>query len=253
MKRVPRVVRSRAGRISIAVAVVAAALVGMAAPAYAHHSVLSGSTECSDGQHVVTWTIRNISGVNLPMSVDSASATNGGHTYSVTGYANPVPDSATTSATSVLPGGSTGDVVLHVEASWSDGYNWSGDTSVPLEHNCMSSSTTTTEASTTTTAPTTTTTEAAPTTTVPQETTTSIEIEGSTTVPPFTVPPPVTATTVPDTPISGQATTSTAPPGAVTGNLPFTGGDMGFPIVFGLSLLGAGALLVARKRRAWSR
>jgi LPXTG-motif cell wall-anchored protein len=62
----------------------------------------------------------------------------------------------------------------------------------------------------------------------------------------------VTATTAPDTPVNGQATT-TVPPGSVTGNLPFTGGDMGFPIVFGLSLLGAGGLLVVRKRRAWSR
>jgi LPXTG-motif cell wall-anchored protein len=222
-----------------------------AAPAYAHHSVLSGSTECSDGEHVVTWTIENISGVNLPMTIDAASATNDGDNHTVTGYTSPVPDSDTTSATSVLPGGSTGDVTLHVEVSWPDDYTWSGDTSVELEHDCTPASSTTTEATTTTTEATTTTTGVTTTTAAPT-TSTTIGSAGSTTVPVFTVPPPVTATTT-DTPISGQATTTTAAPGAVTGNLPFTGGDMGFPILFGLSLLGGGTLLVVRKRRAWSR
>jgi LPXTG-motif cell wall-anchored protein len=153
----------------------------------------------------------------------------------------------------VLPAGSTGTVTLHVHSTWPDNVDYTDETSVLLEHDCMPSTTTTTEAPTTTTEAPTTTTEAPTTTTTEATTTTTIVIEGSTTVPPYTVPPPVTETTAPDTPISGQATTSTAPPGATTGNLPFTGGDAGFPIMFGLSLIGAGALLVLRKRRAWSR
>jgi LPXTG-motif cell wall-anchored protein len=252
--RVPGFVRSRAGRLSVAAAVVAAGVLTTAAPAYAHHSVLSGSTVCSDGEHVVTWTIQAMSVVDLPMTIDSASASNNGSTYAVTGYTSPVPDEQTTTATTVLPAGSTGTVTLYVHSSWSDGVQYSDQTSVELEDDCMPATTSTTEApaTSTTEAPTTTTTEAPPTSTTEATTTTTIFVEGSTTVPPFTVPPPESSTTTsPDTPISGQATTTV--PGAPVGSLPRTGSDFGFPIVFGLCLLGSGTLLVMRRRRAWSR
>jgi LPXTG-motif cell wall-anchored protein len=240
--------------VSVAAAVVAAAVLSTAAPAYAHHSVLSGSTECSDGEHVVTWSIQAVSVVHLPMTIESASATNNGTTYSVTGYTSPVTDGETTYATTVLPAGSTGTVTLHVHSTWPDNVEYTDETSVELVTDCQPGTTTTTAAPTTTTteAPTSTT-EAPTTTTEDSTTTTTIVIEGSTTVPPFTVPPPVGSTSTPPGPPITEQGTPTTVPGAVNGNLPHTGGDAGFPIVFGLSLLGAGALLVMRRRRAWSR
>jgi len=251
VKRVPGFVRSRAGRLAVAAAVVVVGVFTAAAPAYAHHSVLSGSTECYDGEHVVTWSIQAVSVVHLPMTIVSATATNNGNTYAVTGYTSPVNDGETTSATSVLPAGSTGDVTLHVYVTWPDDVDYTDETSVPLEDDCMPASTTTTEAATTTTEAPTTTTEAPTTTT--EAPTTTIVVEGSTTVPPFTVPPPESSTTTPPgPPITEQGGPTTAP-GAVTGSLPRTGGDFGFPIVFGLCVLGAGAMLVMRRRRAWSR
>jgi LPXTG-motif cell wall-anchored protein len=231
--------------------VVGVGVFATAAPAYAHHSVLSGSTECFDGEHIVTWSIQAVSVVHLPMTIESASAENNGVTYAVTGYTSPVDDGDTTTATSVLPAGSTGTVTLTVHSSWPDNVEYDDSTSVVLEDDCMPASTTTTEAPTTTTTEAPTTTTEAPTSTTEATTTTTIVIEGSTTVPPFTVPPPESSTSAP-TPISGQGTPTTAP-GAVTGNLPRTGGDAGFPVVLGLCLLGAGAVLVLRGRRAWSR
>jgi LPXTG-motif cell wall-anchored protein len=242
--------------VSIVAAVVAAAVLSTAAPAYAHHSVLSGSTACSDGEHVVTWSIQAVSRVQLPMTIDSAFATNNGTTYAATGYASPINDGDTTYATTVLPAGSTGTVTLQVHSTWPDGVQYTNSTSVELQHDCLPSTTTTTEATTTTTAPpTTTTTEATTTTTAPPTTTTTIEVAGSTSLPPFTVPPPASSTSAPP---PGQATSTlvaegTTVPAPVTGNLPHTGGDAGFPIVFGLSFLAAGGLLVVRRRRAWSR
>jgi LPXTG-motif cell wall-anchored protein len=223
-----------------------------ATPAYAHHSVLSGETSCSDGEHVVTWTIQAMSVVDLPMTIVSATATNNGSTYDVTGYTSPVEDEQTTTATSVLPEGSTGDVTLHVYVTWPDDVDYTDQTTVTLETDCHPATTTTTEAPTTTTTEAPTTTTEATTTTTEVNTTTSLGGQGSTTVPPFTVPPPESSTTTsPDTPITGQATTTVA--GGPTGSLPRTGSGLGFPIVFGLCLLGSGALLVMRRRRAWSR
>jgi LPXTG-motif cell wall-anchored protein len=250
---VPGFVRSRAGRLSVAAAVVAIGVFTTAAPAYAHHSVSSGSTECSDGEHVVTWTIQAVSVVDLPMTIESATATNNDATYAVTGYTSPVDNGATTTATSVLPAGSTGTVTLQVHSTWSDDVEYTDQTSVELEDNCMPASTTTTEAPTTTTTEAPTTTTEAPTSSTEAPTTTTIYVEGSTTVPPFTVPPPESSTTAPPGPQVTEQGGPTTVPGAVTGNLPRTGSDLGFPIVFGLCLLGAGALLIMRRRRAWSR
>jgi LPXTG-motif cell wall-anchored protein len=236
----------------VAAAVVAAGVFTTAAPAYAHHSELDGSTDCSDGEHLVNWTIQGISGNGLPMTIESAYATNDGGSYAVTGYTNPVDDGDTTIASTVLPEGSTGTVTLHVYSTWPNGRDDDNETSVELEDDCMPASTTTTEAATTTTTEAPTTTTEAPTTTTEAPTTT-IYVEGSTTVPPFTVPPAESSTTTtPPGPTVTQEGGPTTAPGPVTGNLPRTGGDAGFPIVFGLCLLGSGVLL-AMRRRAWSR
>jgi len=137
VKRVPGFVRSRAGRLAVAAAVVVVGVFTAAAPAYAHHSVLSGSTECYDGEHVVTWSIQAVSVVHLPMTIVSATATNNGNTYAVTGYTSPVNDGETTSATSVLPAGSTGDVTLHVYVTWPDDVDYTVETSVPADHHLI--------------------------------------------------------------------------------------------------------------------
>jgi hypothetical protein len=173
--------------------VVSAAVLGFAAPAYAHHSVLAGSTECFDGDHLVNWSIQAVSVVHLPMTIASANATIGGVTYPVTGYKPTIDDGETTHATTTVPGGTTGTITLHVHSTWPDGVTYDDHTSVDLITDCH---TTTTETTTTT----------ATTTTLPP-TTTTIGEQGSTT----TTQPPCTESTT--TTIGEQGSTSTTQPG----------------------------------------
>jgi LPXTG-motif cell wall-anchored protein len=118
--------------------------------------------------------------------------------------------------------------------------------------------TTTTTASTTTTAapapaPTTTmapapTTTAASTTTTVAPTTTT-EVHGVTSIATTTTSPaPTTTTTVR---VQGLVVSTTTRPAAAT--LPRTGSNTDFPAVFGLCTVIAGAFLVRRHGRAWSR
>jgi len=74
--------RSRKGRWALAAGVVVALLVGLTAPAYAHHANLSGQTYCASNDHVITWSIGN-SQSNLAMTIDSATATINGQSYAV--------------------------------------------------------------------------------------------------------------------------------------------------------------------------
>jgi LPXTG-motif cell wall-anchored protein len=261
---------------------------GLAAPASAHKAIVKGWTSCSDTNHVVIWSIGN--DFNTEMTINSATAQIGGQPVAVTGYTSPVGDQGTTSATSIVPGPTTGTITLTVHVSWPDRVTDTEQASVDLVTDCNhgSSTTTTTLPPTTTGAPTTTeaptttiappTTEAsstteAPTTTIAPPTTeasttteaptTSIGEQGSTTVPTggssttgpgetTTVPPG--ATTTMDTPITGLGGPTTVPPGATaTGNLPRTGSDTNYPLMFGVSCLAGGALLALRRRRAWTR
>jgi LPXTG-motif cell wall-anchored protein len=290
--------------------VVSAAVLGFAAPAYAHHSVLAGSTECFDGDHLVNWSIQAVSVVHLPMTIASASATIGGTTYPVTGYTPTIDDLETTYATTTVPAGTTGTITLHVHSTWPDGVTYDDHTSVELITDCNTTTTaTTTTTPTTTTLPPTTTTigeQGSTTTTQPpctESTTTTLGEQGSTSVP-VTVPEttgPTTTTqpmcnestttteatttttfgeqgstsvpvTVPETtsptgpptppPTTGppgaattfvQQDTPTSAPGAVTGQLPRTGNNSGFPLALGAGCLAAGGLLALRRRKAWSR
>ena len=50
-----------------------------------------------------------------------------------------------------------------------------------------------------------------------------------------------------------QQDTPTTLPGAITGQLPHTGSDSGFPLALGAGCLAAGGLLALRRRKAWSR
>ena len=245
VKRVIEIARSRTGRFGLVIGVAVAALLGFAAPAYAHHPVLSGFTTCSDGVHVVHWSIGN-SEANATMNIQTATATIGAQSYAVTGYSTPVGDSGTTSATTLVPGGTTGTITLTVNAVWSDNFTDTQSTSVDLISNCSTTTTAapsttqaptttaapttlppTTQAPTTTGAPTTTqapTTTAAPTTTVAStstlETTTSIGEQGSTTSSPSTTSAPTTTvapttTAAPSTTVA--ATTSIGPTTTVHG------------------------------------
>ena len=118
------------------------------------------------------------------------------------------------------------------------------------------SSTTTTQAGTTTTAPAPTTTAPAPTTTAATTTTpsapatTTTQVRGTTVVA-TTTPASTTTETIrrQGTTVVG-ATTTTMPAVAV---LPRTGSGSAFPLMFGLSSLIAGALLLVRQRGAEAR
>jgi LPXTG-motif cell wall-anchored protein len=265
-----------------------AALVGLSAPAFAHHSDASGETSCSDGSHTVTWSISN-SESDQQMTVVSATAVIGGQSYAVTGYASPVDNGGTTTATSTVPGGTTGTIVLTADVSWPDRYTAKATASVNLLSNC---STTTTQATTTTNcdcATTTTQREVTTTTTHHCECTTTTQPEVTTTTTHHCGCS--TTTTVPETTTTEQATTTTAAtttttevhelgsttifttttrPKATTtladassstvatttpvpGTLPFTGGNTNLPVIFGGLCIAAGAALAFRKRGAWSR
>ena len=132
--------------------------------------------------------------------------------------------------------------------------------------------TTTTQAVTTTTAaPTTTTTgatttTAATTTTMPATTTTTAyvtsttSVEGTTVVLPPTTQKVTTTTAAPTTTVREQGSTvpTTAPttttmPAVISTTLPFTGSSTTFPVIFGLSCVTAGGLLLLRKRSSLTR
>jgi LPXTG-motif cell wall-anchored protein len=216
VNRVFRLGRRRR-RVALLVGVIAAVIVGMALPAWAHHPILSGETECTNGDHVVSWTIEN-NQTDQAMTIDSAIAAMvpGGAEYPVTGYTSPVGNSGSTNATTIVPGNVTGTIELTVDASWPDGVTSTKDVSVELVDTCTSTSTTTTTAATTTTttAATTTTTVPETTTTVPETTTTVPET--TTTVPETTTTVAETTTTVPETTTTVPETTTTTVPETTT-------------------------------------
>ena len=203
MNRVFRVGRRRR-RVALVTGVVAAVILGLALPASAHSASLSGSTQCFNGDHLVTWHITNTSEISfLPMAVTSIDAKIGNTTYAVTGYTAPVAKGASTDGTSTVPGGVTGTITATLHTSWSDGVTDTDTASVTLQDNCVSSSTTTSTSTSTTTTTTSTTT-----TTVPETTTTTVPETTTTTVPETTTTvPETTTTTVPETTTSAPTTT----------------------------------------------
>jgi LPXTG-motif cell wall-anchored protein len=279
VNRVLGIARSRAGRVGLVAGLVATGVFALAAPASAHNAAVSGTTSCSDGTHVVHWTIGN--DWPTPMTIASATAKIGNQSYAVTGYANPVSMAGTT-ATSVVPGGTSGTITLSLHVTWSD-YQQSPTASVVLLSNC---STTTTQATTTTTYPVTTTTQHrcdcdttttqpvttttqhrcecettttlpettttvadSTTTTLPVTTTTDIHELGSTTIVTTTTKPkPHASTTV----AAQGSTVPTTQPIASDAVLPHTGSGTTLPAIFGGLCLALGAALALRKRSAWS-
>ncbi|HEX4493003.1 MAG TPA: hypothetical protein VH914_17490 [Acidimicrobiia bacterium] len=194
-------------------AIVAVSL-AIAIPAGAHTFAVTGSASCSDGSHLVTWSITN----DLPrkdMNV-SATAEAAGTAYDVSVVTNPVPGGGTTSATTVVPGAVTGDITITVVATWPDEFTRTETATVGLPTACSTT--------TSTTPPTTVT---SPTSTVPQS------VEGvSTSVVPSTTTP------------TGVEAAECGP-----GELACTGSDTGTPVAVGFGLLVVGAAMIAIRRR----
>ena len=207
-------------RGAVAVGFAAATITVLALPAWAHHPVLDGQTTCTNGDHVITWSIGN-SQPDLEMTIASATASLDGTTttYAVTGYVSPVAVSGTTSASSTVPGSTLGTVTLTVTGTWSDNSLTTRTTSVSLGAACPEETTTTTVAPTTTTteAPTTTTTEAPTTTTTEAPTTTTTEAPTTT-----TTEAPTTTTTEAPTTTTTEAPTTTVAPTTTTTEAPTT-------------------------------
>jgi len=234
------------GRVALRRSLVSAGLVvavvgGFAHAAWAWTPVLSGETTCSDSDHLVTWSIGN-SVSDSPMTIASASASVGNMQYAVTGYGAVVPGGGSTSATTTVPGGVTGTVVLTVQGTWTNGEAVTSSTHVVLEENCTttstaSSTTTSTESSTTTSVEVSPTSVVNTSTTIPESTT--VVTQGATVA--------TTSTTqVSSVTVAGVTATTAAP-----NRLPLTGSGGGWPPLVGATALGLGGALslVSRRRR----
>jgi len=195
----------------LGVAIVGASL-AFALPAGAHVGTVTGVASCSDGAHLVTWTITN--GQPRKAMTVTASASAEGVTYDVAVVTNPVPKDASTEATTVVPGGVTGTITITVVATWPDEFTKTITATVGLPDQCTPTETT------------------SPPTTVPPTTTpTSVGVSPSSIVP----------TTAP----AGVAGVESGP-----GALPNTGAsDTGAHVAIGLGLVAAGAGLMALRRR----
>jgi hypothetical protein len=269
MKRSARLGRRVLAVMSIAIGVI----VFTAGTAFAHYPVLSGTTVCAEGQHVITWSVWNNSGiVPDPMVLQGVTVTQGGVSVgTVAGFGNgtqlPAGIANLITGTTTLPGTMTGTVRLTVVGTYpgTTVANATRTADVVLVTNCVPSTTTTTTAPTTTTTAATTTTTA-PTTTTTAATTTTLA-PTTTTAPPTTVPtaPPTTAATVPQVSSTTAAPTSTAPtvvvsspgggggtpvPGS-SGQIAFTGSDSGPLLAVSIAaiLFGLVALAGATRRR----
>jgi len=176
------------------VGLVALNILARALPASAASLALSGTVVCNDGNHVITWTITNTE-PSITITITSAITAKDPLSYDVTGYAPILAPGATTQGTTIIPGSSTGGVVLYVYETWTDGSR-SEQTSLDLGDPCPA-------ATTTTTAKTTTSTALAPTTTAAVGTT--VAAAGSTVAPTTTVAAALPRTGSSSKPLAGLA------------------------------------------------
>ena len=130
---------------------IVAASFAIAAPAGAHHAMVTGVASCSDGSHLVTWTITNDLAKN-PMTVTATSIAEG-VAYDVSVVTNPVPDGGSTQATTVVPGIVTGTITITVVGTWPDEFSRTFTASVELPETCVPTETTVPPSSTTATTP----------------------------------------------------------------------------------------------------
>ena len=121
MNRVFRVGRRRR-RVALVTGVIAAVVLGLALPAYAHHVTVSGDTWCSDGSHEIQWSIAN-SESSHKMTIVTATAKIGSTDYGFVGGSidNSVVNffPATANPTTIVPGGVSGvTITLSVSVTW---------------------------------------------------------------------------------------------------------------------------------------
>jgi LPXTG-motif cell wall-anchored protein len=198
--------------------VVVAFLLAFARPAWAHTVAVTGTTTCSDGNHVVSWTIHNNeTAADRTLHIVSATATNAGTTYPVTGYDASIPPQGDSPASSTLPGGVTGTVTITVNVRWTDGFRNHATGSIELVSMCSPSTTTTPTSTPSTTQPSTSTTGGPPVTT------------GG-----------ISPSTAPGSPSSGVAGIQ-----AGSGSLPRTGSNSTDWTLVGLTAIAFGVLLLA--------
>ena len=185
------------------------ATLAFAGPAGAHHPAVTGVATCSDGSHLVTWTITN-SLARKPMTV-SATAMAEGVAYDVSVVTNPVPAGESTDATTVVPGAVIGSITITVVATYPDDFTKTISATVDLPESCVPTETT------------------APATTAPTPTSTGV------------APSSIVPTTGPAGVAGVESVPGTLPNTGAT--------DTGAHVVVGLALLMASAGLLALKRR----
>ena len=125
---------------SLVLLAIVAASFAIAVPAGAHRAMVTGVASCSDGSHLVTWTITNEQ-TKLPMTVTATSIAEG-VAYDVSVVTNPVPAGGSTQATTVVPGGVTGSITITVVARWPDGFTITVTATVELPDKCTPTETT---------------------------------------------------------------------------------------------------------------
>jgi LPXTG-motif cell wall-anchored protein len=196
---------------SLACLAIVAASFAIAAPAGAHRAMVTGVASCSDGAHLLTWTITNDQ-THKPMTVTASSIAEG-VAYDVSVVTNPVPAGGSTKATTVVPGGITGSITITVVGTWPDGFTRTVTATVALPEKCIPTETT------------------APPTTTPPTNATTTSVGG------------VTSTL-------GPTTTAVAGVECGPSTLACTGSSgTGSTVAVGLGLVAAGAGLVALRRR----
>ncbi len=253
-------------RALVMLVVIVGVLAATVGTAFAHFPVVSGTVVCTNGEHVITWSVwNNSAGTPDVMELQGVTVTQGATVVgTVVGFGNgtslPPGIANLITGTTTLSGTMTGTVRLTVIGTYPEttfpGLTRTAD--VVLPPNCIPT-TTTTVATTTTTAATTTTTVATTTTTTAPTTTTTVPAATTTaTTPPTTsaTVPQVSSTTAPTLPpVSGPGPGGGGgggnPVPGDSGRIAFTGSDTGPLVAISVVAIGAGmiALNWAGRRR----
>ncbi len=239
------IVQTRAGRVGVVAGVAVAAVIGSAVPAGANTGSVVTSQTCLRWSASVSLNNNVTAGhfVEVTSTIPGTTGIVDGH-YDTTG--NPGPVQIWHASGPAPSHGTVKLVILKPDRT----HDFSTSASLPKVDGCgptttTSTSTTSTSSSTSTSTSTTSTTSTTDTT--QPSTPTSVRETGSTGA-------PVTDTTVSTATVTlgvvgAPATTTTIGPTATaTGSLPFTGSGTVLPVIFGMSSIAAGALLLLRKR-----
>jgi len=117
VKRLWGVARSRPGRFGLTVGLVVAILVGLAAPGFACDAIITATNVCSNGNHVITWTISS-DRTDLEMDIAHALSSINGTYYPTTSWASVVLPGGSTTATTTVPDSVVGELTINVYVSW---------------------------------------------------------------------------------------------------------------------------------------